>query len=88
MLKQVVHRVTSGPIKVVSSEEPSATTLMFRTSITILISTDGIHKELLWFSSLKLKNVCVTHPRPALAHYNDSLNHSSFITNRHTRKMI
>jgi hypothetical protein len=66
MLKQVVHRVTSGLIKVGSSEEPSDTTLMFRASITILISTDGIHKELLWFPSLKRKNVCVTLSPPPL----------------------
>ena len=76
MLIRVVHRVTSGLMKVDSGKElrPSVTTLMFRASLTILISTDGIHKELLWFPSLKRKNVKVLLP-PNLTLYNDYLNH-------------
>ena len=68
MLIQVVHRETSGLMKVDSGEEfrPSATNLMFRASLTILISTGGIHKELLWFPSLKRRNVCVLPPTSAL----------------------
>jgi hypothetical protein len=60
MLTHVVHEVTSGLVNVDSDEElrPSA-------SDTILMSTDGIHKELRWFPSLKRKNVYVTlHPTP------------------------
>jgi hypothetical protein len=55
MLIQVVNRVTSGLMKVESSEEfrPSATVLIFRSSVAVLISTDENHKQLLWFEILK-----------------------------------
>jgi len=51
MLIHVVKRVTSGLMKVDPSEEfrPSATVLIFRSSVAVLISTVGNHKELLWF---------------------------------------
>ena len=66
MLIQVVNRVTSGLMKVESSEEfrPSATVLIFRSSVAVLISTDENHKQLLWFEILKYKNVSLTTFRP------------------------
>jgi len=66
MLIQAVHEATCGMMKVDSSEEfrPSATKLMFRASVTILISTEGINKEILWFEILEYKDIYVTLPVP------------------------
>ena len=66
MLIQAVHEVTSGLMKLVSSEEfrPSATALIFGASVTILISTVGIHKEIMSIEILECKNVCVTAVPP------------------------
>jgi hypothetical protein len=74
MLIQVVHEVTSGLMKLDSSEEfrSSATILMFRASVTVLISTEGINKELLWFEILKY--IKITPSRP-LTIYKVYLNH-------------
>ena len=80
MLIQAVHEVTSGLIKLVSSEEfrPSARTLIFSASVTILISTDGIHKDIMWTEILECKNVCVTAV-PPLTLYKGYLYHMQSI---------
>jgi hypothetical protein len=61
MLTLVEHVVISGLNNADCDEQlrPSATTWMFRAYVTILMSTDGIHKELLWFPSLIRKNVYI-----------------------------
>jgi hypothetical protein len=66
ILTQMVHVVTSVLFNVDSDEElrPSAKTWTFRAPVTIIISTDGVHKELLWFPSLKRKNVYIISPHP------------------------
>ena len=67
-------------MKLVSSEEfsSSATTLIFRASVTILISTDGIHNK---SCGLKFWNVkmYVSPPSRPLALYNGYLYHMQSI---------
>jgi hypothetical protein len=91
MLTHVVHVVTNGLINVHSDEELtlSARTWMFRASVTILMSTNGIHKDFLWFPSLKL-NIYISPPPPPshFPHYNRYLNHISSIYWRASCKLL